>query len=182
MAGEFAVSVATPDDGEAVGEIHAESWQAAYAPFFAPEFFAEAVRGRRTRWRGVLTVIQDAAGGDRAHDTVLLAALDGRALAFSYFGGSHTRPGSVEIFGFYGHPDGWGSGIAAALMAATIERMSPGKHIHLWTLRDTIQSRRFYAKSGFTESGLTQTHDYGDGNPLHQVEYELTQGRPARRR
>ncbi|MBO3746208.1 GNAT family N-acetyltransferase [Streptosporangiaceae bacterium NEAU-GS5] len=171
MAGEFAVFTATPGDGAAVGEIHAESWQTAYAPFFAPEFFADAVRVRRTRWHDVLA---------ETRDTILLAALDGRPLAFSYFGPSHTRPGSAEIFGFYGHPDGWGSGLAAVLMTASLERISADDypHIHLWTLRDTLQSRRFYAKAGFTESGVTRTHDYGDGHPLHQVEYELTQGSP----
>jgi hypothetical protein len=45
-------------------------------------------------------------------------------------------------------------------------------HVHLWTSRDTPQSRRFYLKSGFTESGAVGTHDFGDGNPLEQVEYE----------
>ncbi|MFB7175409.1 hypothetical protein ACFCYM_31985 [Streptomyces sp. NPDC056254] len=45
---------------------------------------------------------------------------------------------------------------------------------HLWTLRDTHQSRRFYTKAGFTESGATRTCDFGDGRPLTQVEYERT--------
>jgi RimJ/RimL family protein N-acetyltransferase len=44
--------------------------------------------------------------------------------------------------------------------------------VHLWTLRDTPQSRRFYTKCGFTETGATTTRDFGDGNPLAQVEYE----------
>ncbi|GAA1017964.1 hypothetical protein Aple_069580 [Acrocarpospora pleiomorpha] len=41
--------------------------------------------------------------------------------------------------------------------------------VRLWTLRDTPQSRRFYAKSGFTESGVVRGH----GNPIEQVEYEI---------
>ncbi|NUR93080.1 MAG: GNAT family N-acetyltransferase [Nonomuraea sp.] len=148
-----------------MGVIHSESWKAAYAGFFGQEFFDEAVRHRRGRWHGVLA---EGAG------TVLLAALDGRPLAFSFFGPSPTRPGSVEIFGFYGHPDGWGSGVAATLMTATLRRLAEdgATHVHLWTLRDTPQSRRFYAKSGFTESGVVQDHDYGDGTLIAQVEYE----------
>jgi hypothetical protein len=43
--------------------------------------------------------------------------------------------------------------------------------VHLRTLRDTPQSRRFYTKCGFTESGNESTFDYGDGNPLPMVEY-----------
>ncbi|MGW6496889.1 N-acetyltransferase family protein [Nonomuraea angiospora] len=108
-------------------------------------------------------------------DTVLLATLDGRPLAFSYFGCSPEHPESAEIFGFYGHPDGWGTGIAGALMAASLDgiRAQGFGRIHLWTLRGTPQSRRFYAKSGFTESGAVRGHDFGDGNPIEQIEYEL---------
>lgn len=149
-----------------VGEIHAESWRAAYAPFFAPEFFAEAVRRRRSRWRGVLA---------EGKGTAMLAASDGRPLAFSYFGSSPTRLESAEIFGFYGHPDGWGTGVANALVTASLHgiREQGFGRVHLWTLRDTPQSRRFYAKSGFVESGAVRGHDFGDGNLIEQVEYEL---------
>jgi hypothetical protein len=45
--------------------------------------------------------------------------------------------------------------------------------VHLWTLRDTPRSRRFYAKSGFRATGATTGRDFGDGSPLPQVEYEL---------
>ncbi|TYB66064.1 GNAT family N-acetyltransferase [Nonomuraea sp. PA05] len=163
----FTTALATPADADSVGEIHAESWKAANASFFAPEFFAEALRQRRTKWHDVLATDEK--------NTLLLAARDGRPLAFSYFGPSALHPGSAEIHGFYGHPDGWGSGIAQALMAATLDRIHAGGfgRVHLWTLRDTPQSHRFYAKCGFTVSGTVRTYDYGDGHPLHQVEYVL---------
>ncbi|MFC5823824.1 GNAT family N-acetyltransferase [Nonomuraea insulae] len=167
MTGVFTVSPASPADGGAVGEIHAESWKAAYAGFFAQDFFEAAVRDRRGRWHDKLLAEPDA--------TALLAAVDGRPLAFSYFGPSPARPGWAEIFGFYGHPDGWGSGVASALMTATLTKIGEQgfTRIHLWTLRDTPQSRRFYAKSGFTESGTVRDHDFGDGTLIDQVEYEL---------
>lgn len=163
---DFTVFPARPHDGDAVGEIHAEAWKAAYAGYFSPEFFAEAVRERRHKWHRRLA---------EGKDTVLLAVMDGRPLAFSCFGPSPAHPESVEIFGFYGHPDGWGSGVAAVLMSASLRRMEEDrfKRVHLWTLRDTPQSRRFYAKCGFTESGAVRGHDFGDGNPIDQVEYEL---------
>lgn len=166
MTRDFTLFAASPGDGDVVGEIHAASWKAAYAGFFAPEFFAEAVRQRRHKWRGLLA---------EGKNTAMLAALDGRPLAFSSFGPSPTRPEAAEIFGFYGHPDGWGTGIAGALMSASLDEIRENGFslAHLWTLRDTPQSRRFYAKSGFTESGTVRDHDYGDGNPIAQVEYEL---------
>ncbi|MEV7967382.1 GNAT family N-acetyltransferase, partial [Sphaerisporangium sp. NPDC088356] len=84
-------------------------------------------------------------------------------------------PGAAQIFSFFGHPDGWGSGIGSTLMTATLGRLRQNgfREVHLWTLRDTPQSRRFYAKNGFTESGAVRGFDFGDGNPIAQVEYEL---------
>jgi hypothetical protein len=59
-------------------------------------------------------------------------------------------------------------------MTATLQRLAADGYdgVHLWTLRDTPQSRRFYTKCGFTETGATQDRDFGDGTPLPQVEYE----------
>ncbi|MGI5350858.1 N-acetyltransferase family protein [Streptomyces sp. CA-250714] len=159
---------AGPGDGDVLGEIHAAAWEAAYASFFEPEFVHDAVRSRRTRWHE--RVAEGRPG------TILLAVLDGRPLALSSFHPSPSRPGFAEIWSFYAHPDGWGSGVAAALMTETLRhvRADGFVRVHLWTLRDTPQSRRFYAKCGFTECGTTRALDFGDGNPLDQVEYERT--------
>lgn len=50
------------DDADALGEIHAAAWQAAYAPFFDPDFAARSILGKRTVWherlaRGVGSVL-----------------------------------------------------------------------------------------------------------------------------
>jgi RimJ/RimL family protein N-acetyltransferase len=156
---------ARPEDGDALGEIHAAAWEVSHAPFFQPEFAAQAVQSRRTRWH------QRIAEGT---GTILVAVVDGRPLALCLLRPSPARPGLAEIFSFYCHPDGWGGGVAAALMTGTLRRLRDDgfPRVHLWTLRDTPQSRRFYTKSGFTESGATRSFDYGDGNPVAQVAYE----------
>lgn len=59
-------------------------------------------------------------------------------------------------------------------MAAGLKELRHYGHVHLWTLRDTPQSHRFYAKSGFVDSGRRRDYDFGDGEPLAQVEFELT--------
>ncbi|OLZ68709.1 GNAT family N-acetyltransferase [Streptomyces amritsarensis] len=164
---KFTVRRASPGDGDVLGEIHAAAWEAAYAPFFDPEFAAEGIRSRRTRWH------ERVEPGPRG-DTVLVAEHDGRPLALSAFKPSPGRPGLAEILSFYSHPEGWGTGIAAALMTGTLEHLRADgvARAHLWTLRDTPRSRRFYTKAGFTESGAARPYDFGDGNPLTQVEYE----------
>jgi GNAT superfamily N-acetyltransferase len=159
------VRSARPEDGDALGEIHAASWEASHAPFFQPEFAAHAVQSRRTRWH---ERIAEGTG------TILLAEVDGRPLALSFLRPSPTRPGLAEIFAFYCHPDGWGSGVAATLMSAALSRLRDDgfARVHLWTLRDTPQSHRFYTKCGFTQTGVTRAFDYGDGTPIDQTEYE----------
>ncbi|HWC78683.1 MAG TPA: GNAT family N-acetyltransferase [Pseudonocardiaceae bacterium] len=151
-------------DAHALGEIHAVSWEISHAPFFAPKFGAQEVRDRRTRWPDRL---RDGPG------TVLLALLDERPMAFCWFRPSQTRPGQAEVYSLYAHPDGWGTGVAATLMTETLRliRAEGVARVHLWTLRDTPQSRRFYVKSGFTETGKSRHFDYGDGTPIDQVEY-----------
>ncbi|MFF9347084.1 GNAT family N-acetyltransferase [Streptomyces sp. NPDC014734] len=155
---------ARPADGDALGEIHATAWEVAYGPFFDPEFAARGVRSRRTRWHARIT------GGT---GTILLAEDDGRLLALSSFGPSSDRPDHAEIHSFYGHPDGWGSGIARTLMTETLRHLRDDgfPRVHLWTLRDTPRSRRFYTACGFVGTGAARTFDFGDGNPLAQVEY-----------
>jgi RimJ/RimL family protein N-acetyltransferase len=151
-------------DGDALGEVHAAAWEAAYAPLFQPDFAAREVENRRGRWH------QRIAEGT---SVILLAELDGRPLALSYCGPSATRPGLAEIYSFFGHPDGWGSGVATALMTETLHNLHNSRYaeVHLWTLRGTAQSRRFYTKCGFTESGAERTHDFGDGHLFDQLEY-----------
>lgn len=160
----IAVRRATLTDGEAIGIVHAASWEAAYAPFFDPGFAGREIASRRTRWH------------DRVTDEtalILLATLDNRPLGFSWSTASTERSGQAEILSFYAHPDGWGTGVAPRLMTETLHalRSTGFAHVHLWTLRDTPQSRRFYTKSGFTETGETRPRDFGDGTPLPQVEY-----------
>ncbi|MFF9981916.1 GNAT family N-acetyltransferase [Streptomyces erythrochromogenes] len=166
METKFTVRRAGPGDGDVLGGIHAAAWEAAYAPFFDPEFAADGIASRRTRWHARLAA-QDS--------TILLAEADGRPVAMSVHRASSTRPGLAEILSFYSHPDSWGTGVAAALMTATLERLRADgvtRAAHLWTLRDTPQSRRFYLKCGFAETGADRPYDFGDGNPLTQVEYE----------
>lgn len=161
----IAVRDAERDDAEALGEVHAASWAAAYAPFFDPAFAADAVRDRRTRWSARIGQVPG---------RILLAEAGGRPLAFSFSLPSSTRPELAEIYSFYCHSDAWGAGVAAALMTGTLDRLRDDDfaRVHLWTLQDTPRSRRLYARSGFLETGAERAYDFGDGNPLVQVEYE----------
>ncbi|MGW6821315.1 N-acetyltransferase family protein [Streptomyces sp. NPDC055005] len=187
-SGAVEIRRAGPGDGDALGEIHAAAWEAAYAPFFEPGFAARAVADRRTRWHRRVAEEAGAGSGSGAGSgagsgsgvgsgvgaaVTLLAIVDGRALALSVTLPSASRPDFAEIASFYAHPDGWGTGVAAALMDETLRGLRAKGYagVHLWTLRDTPQSRRFYTKCGFADCGTARAFDFGEGNLLEQVEY-----------
>ncbi len=159
-------------DADALGEVHAASWFAAYGPLFEPGFVATAVANRRALWHERIAC---------ATGTILLAEIDDRPLALSYSLPSASRVGLVELYSFYAHPDSWGSGVAGVLMTETLARLLDDGYsdVHLWTLQSTAQSRRFYTKCGFIETGVTRAHDFGDGQRLEQIEYQRSLKPPA---
>ncbi|MFI6316894.1 GNAT family N-acetyltransferase [Nonomuraea sp. NPDC050556] len=150
---------AQPGDGDVVGEIHAVSWGVSRGPLCTPKVAAAGIEERRTKWGAILA--------EEGQDTVLIAFLDDRPGAFARFGAS-SRPGLTEIHTFFAHPDVWGSGLSAALLAAIVDGARNG--VHLWTLRDSPQARRFYAKHGFGETGRRHDHDFGEGPPVALIE------------
>jgi RimJ/RimL family protein N-acetyltransferase len=167
MQGVITIREAEPGDGDVLGEIHAISWGISHGPLCTPNVAAAGIQERYTKWEAILA---------EGEDTILLALLDDRPGAFARFGAASSRPGLAEIHTFFAHPDVWGRGLAAALLAATLARLREAGYdrVHLWTLRDSAQARRFYAKNGFGETGRRHDHDFGEGPPIVLVELERT--------
>ncbi|MEU1387561.1 MULTISPECIES: GNAT family N-acetyltransferase [unclassified Nonomuraea] len=165
MPDVITVHPAQPGDGDVLGEIHALSWGVSHGPLCAPKVAAAGIEERRGKWHGIL-----AEGGD----PILLARLNERPGAFARFGASTSRPGSAEIYTFFAHPDVWGSGIAGVLLTAVLDAARDAGYddVHLWTIRDSAQARRFYAKNGFTETGRTHDHEFEEGPALALIELE----------
>ncbi|WP_220040210.1 GNAT family N-acetyltransferase [Nonomuraea aridisoli] len=165
MPDVFTVRPAEPGDGDILGEIHAVSWGVSHGPLCTPKVAAAGVEERRTKWHGVLA---------EGVDTILLACLNEQPGAFAKFGASTSRPGLAEIQTFFAHPDVWGSGVARVLLTAVLDRVRDAGYddVHLWTLRDSAQARRFYAKNGFAGTGRTHDHHFEEGPPVALVELE----------
>ena len=104
--------------------------------------------------------------------------LAGRAgiVGFGHVGSARADGAAGELYGFYVHPDAWGSGVAAAMMAAAVEHLeslAPRRAV-LWTLRDADRARAFYEKSGWVTSGQTDTWEQYPERAVAEVEYERT--------
>jgi len=147
---------AVASDAGAIGDVHAESWLAAYAEIFDPEFLIAAAQSRRNGWRDLLETLLF------PPNVVMVGQLDGTVAAFGHAAPS-DEPGTLEVCGFYAHPAAWGTGIATVLMTDLFQR-APAEFdsAMLWTLRDAARARRFYEKVGYTLTGGERSEELTD--------------------
>jgi GNAT superfamily N-acetyltransferase len=154
-----------PHDGAGIGEAHAASWEAAYGHIFDADFLARAAASRRVVWPHSLPrlVVEP--------QFVLVVELDGRIVGFAN-GGPDGRGRDVgEIYGFYTHPDIWGTGVATTLMQEACSKLVPDfDRVVVWTLRDAPQARRFYEKAGFRVTGGEEDQPLSDWTSGEVVE------------
>ena len=155
-------------DADEIGDAHAEAWRVAYADLFEPDVLDRAVDDRRKRWPTVMEADWF------AYTTLLVAERDGRVQGFAHFGPCVEDPDVGEIYGFYLHPDAWGSGAAAELMREALTTFSSTgcRRVRLWTHPGATRARAFYAKSGFRETGRAQQgDDLLEGTSAPEIEY-----------
>jgi GNAT superfamily N-acetyltransferase len=159
------VRTAIIDDADDVAQAHVQGWRVGYRGLFPDEYLdaPEFERHRVERWR--LWTWQEFASSE-----LFVAVLDDRVVGFSHLGPERQQPtcdqsgtaeivaaeGPVgEVYGFYLHPDAWGSGAAAALMQRSVERLAELQYTDavLWVLRDNSRARAFYEKVGWRSTG-----------------------------
>lgn len=163
---------ATHDDADAICDAHVAAWRAGYAHVFSRELLwsDDFDRGRRDRWR------RWTFSGER-----LAAVLDGGVVGFAHIGPERVRenadqpqpPGRGEVYGFYLHPDAWGSGAATELMTAAERRFAELGHTEaiLWVLEDNPRGRAFYDKAGWAPTGQRMMFDAYCEESAPEVEY-----------
>ena len=123
---------------------------------FPPEEFPFPDDAVRARWRGL-------------SGSALLAERDGRAVGVAAFDGCWLN-------GLYVEPGEWGSGVAAALLAAVLAALPDCPEVKLWVLEENRRARRFYEKHGWRRNGETRVVEYPP-NPL-DVGYSFSREEP----
>ncbi|MCT2586856.1 GNAT family N-acetyltransferase [Actinophytocola gossypii] len=162
------VREATVADADAVGEVHAEAWRAGHRDVFEGDWLRRLAEQRRTLWSSVMT------SREFARNTMLVAERGHRVAAFAYCGPHSDRGPGGEVFDLYAHPTVWGHGVAWTLLDAACEslRDTGFRRVRLWTMAGANRARHFYTSYGFTETPRRREHDFGDGRPVLEVEYE----------
>ena len=180
---------ARPADADAIATAHVEGWRAGYRGVVDDEFLddPEFLRIRRENWTRRL---QHGPPSTSDISNVVYALLVDRAvIGFGHFGREEQPPPDTpergEIYGFYVHPEHWGTGASNELMDECLLALrSRFSSAVLWTLRDNPRSRGFYERHGWRcGTGDEIIIDTWEGpvisglpplsSPLHNIQYRL---------
>lgn len=157
---------AVPADAEGIGEAHAEAWRLAYEGLFLADELAAAADVRRRMWIGLV-------GDPNLGGELLVAEKTRRVVGFIHFGQASESDEVGEIYGFYVHPSSWGTGDAQALMDRACSSLGESlDRAILWTHLEAGRARRFYTKTGWTETGNQRQETTWEGLVFPAVEYE----------
>jgi ribosomal protein S18 acetylase RimI-like enzyme len=178
----MSVREARSGDEHDLAIVRVRSWQQGYAGIVDAEYLASlSVEENAVRWSNVL---EHQGGSQRilVFDNQTNAELPSCVVGYSTFGpyriaagddktleiGELATPGTIgEIYGFYVHPDHWGSQVANELMDATLSALIDDEWptARLWVLKDNGRARRFYERHGWHVDGAEAPLSVG-GNPL----------------
>ena len=159
-------------DADAIAAAHIASWRAGYTHIFPPSIFdsPDFDRSRIEMWR---SWTYSPTPGRR----LIVAIVDERVVGYAHTGRSH-KPGlhresaCGELFGFYAHPDVWGTDVATLMMdsaLSSLRQLGVDRAI-VWTLADAHRARAFYEKSGWSLTGSTDTWARFPESPVAEVE------------
>ena len=164
---------ATADDAEAIADVHARSWQAAYVDLLPASTIAEMVAGsarRVVRLRGQLE--------GPSPVRIWVADQGGTIVGFALIGPT-TEPDvpedAGEVFAIYLAAEAWDQGIGRALMARAVEDLEEAGFARaiLWVLTSNDRARRFYEAAGWRPDGATKVEERVGGS-MPEVRYSRT--------
>lgn len=149
-------------DALAIADAHTTAWQVAYRGV-VPDSVLDDPAMREARidgWTRRLNEGPPVGAGD-PDNRIFAGLVDRRVVGFGHAGLEANPPDELvggrrgEVYGFYVHPDAWGSGVASRLMTACVEELRSRQlpSAVLWVLRDNPRARRFYEKAGWSTTG-----------------------------
>jgi len=159
-------------DADAIAAAHIASWRAAYTHIFPASVFGspDFDQSRIEMWRSW----SHSSTPDRR---LIVATADERVVGFAHTGlcdapAPHREPECGELFGFYAHPEVWGTNVATLMMdsaLSSLRQLGVGRAI-VWTLTEAHRARAFYEKSGWSLTGSTNTWSRYPDSPVPEVE------------
>ncbi len=160
---------AEPDDAMAVARVHVRSWQVAYRTLLPDDYLDQLRPEDRAK-------TYDFANLDPLKPRTIVAADEGMILGFATTMPSRDTdlPEHGELCALYVHPDKWGQGIGAALIAAArANLLALGyRKALLWVLVGNTRAERFYRIDQWVADGLRRTDSGWAGIVINEVRYQ----------
>jgi len=160
------IRVATIDDAEAIGTLHARSWKTAYRGILGDDILdaitidAWVERRRKALGEAMLPgarnwVIEDA-GGIRGWACTAPAR------------DADLGPETIELLAIYLAPEAVGRGHGRRLMDHAIaDALAQGaREMTMWVLAGNERAQRFYRKAGFVPDERVEPEDFRDTGSL----------------
>jgi ribosomal protein S18 acetylase RimI-like enzyme len=167
------ITTATPQDAQAIAQVHVLAWQGAYQTQLAPEFLdALSVDERSAMWSACVA---------QGEPELLLCRLADQLCGFVAFGASRdadAAPGVAEIHCINFAPAYWAKGMGKKLMEAACERLLAHgfQRATLWVIADNVRALRFYRSLGFEEEAVSCKSFVLGGRTVQEVRYALALG------
>jgi GNAT superfamily N-acetyltransferase len=158
------VRAAAAADADAIGQVHADTWRAAYAGVLPEAAFD--VNARQRFWREVFEREWPPASA------VFVAEFEGAVIGFAGVGESREEEGVGELFTIYVEPGRWGTGAGRALIERAEESLAGSgfDEALLWVLEGNERAERFYRAAGWTRDGGQKVEEF-QGAALTEVRY-----------
>ncbi|MFP4591215.1 MAG: N-acetyltransferase family protein [Halobacteriales archaeon] len=140
----MSIREAGPADVEAIGDVAAASWHAAYDDALG----SEAVDRQLARWYAPEAVERRLAATDHH---LLVAEAGARVVGFAHGAPSPDGPADAQLVALYVEPERWGEGVGSRLLEALTGRLREDGHHDLWleVLAENDVGRSFYRSHGF---------------------------------
>jgi GNAT superfamily N-acetyltransferase len=169
QAPDLVVRPVTPEDVPAVTRLQVASWRAAYAGII-PAGYLAAMSAAEREQRHLARVTDP-----EPRASYLLAQRGDAVVGMANIGPARDDdldPAATgEIRAMYADPVAWSTGVGAALMRVSLERLAASEFdaVTLWVLERNARARRFYERWGFGPDGARQLVDLGV--PVPEVRY-----------
>jgi len=159
-------------DADEIAAAHIASWRAAYTHIFPSSIFdsPDFDRSRIEMW-------QRWTHSPTADRRLVVAVGNDRVVGFAHTGlrddpGRDEDPACGELFGFYAHPDVWGTDAAKLLMNSALSSLGDlgVDRAVVWTFAEASRARAFYEKSGWSSTGSIDTWARHPDHPVEAVE------------
>jgi GNAT superfamily N-acetyltransferase len=162
---------ATPEDAQAIGEVHVRAWQWAYQGLMPGEFLNSLTD---TLDRRIEARRANLANEPPEQRTWVVEQAE-RVVGFAITGPTRDRdaaPNTGEVDAIYLLPEFVGKGIGRVLFAHAVDDLGRRGYAQatLWVLDSNVRGRTFYEAAGWAPDGASKTEER-PGAVLREVRY-----------